>query len=427
MSDPRLTAASMLQRILEQKIFLSEAKNALEGHTETDTAFVNMLVLTSLRRLVYLRRVLKQFVRKKLPAQAAFAEYALILGTTEILCLQTPDYAVINSYVNLVKSQSDKYVAGFVNAVLRKICAEKERLLAEDDGAFFTSAFFGILKNSYGRKTVRKLEQASRQEPPLDLTVKQNPAAWAEKLGGTCLPGGTVRLKSPGRINKLPGFAEGEWWVQDFAASLPVKMLGPLTGQRVLDLCAAPGGKTAQLINAGADVTALDISDSRLQTLHENLQRLRLPATQTVCADAAEFLADFKNAPFDIILLDAPCSATGTLRRHPELVHIKNSSDIAERLPLQQELLSLAPSALKPGGKLLYCVCSLAREEGENQIEEFLQKHKDFSVVPLAPKLPEGLAELAIPGGFIRTLPQHLNNLGGADGFFIALLQKAGA
>lgn len=417
----------MLRQILEQKIFLSEAKNALENQSETDTAFVNMLVLTALRRLVYLRRIFKQFVRKKLPFQAVIAEYALLLGTAEILYLQTPDYAVINSYVNLVKTKTDKYIAGFVNAVLRKICAEKERLLAEDNGSFFTSQFFSILKNSYGRKTVRKLEQAARQEPPLDLSVKQNPAAWAEKLGGTCLPGGTVRLKSAGRINKLPGFAEGEWWVQDFAASLPVKMLGALTGQRVLDLCAAPGGKTAQLINAGAEVTALDISDHRLQTLRENLQRLHFTAVQTVCADAAGFLNDFKDTPFDVILLDAPCSATGTLRRHPELVHIKTSSDITDRLPLQQQLLNLAPQALKSGGKLLYCVCSLAREEGEEQIERFLQNHDDFSVIPLAPMLPKELAELAVPGGFIRTLPQHLENAGGTDGFFIALLQKAGA
>lgn len=425
MSDARTQAVLMLQEILEQRLFLSEAKNRLDSQAEVDNAFINMLLLTALRRLVYLRRILKKFVKKKLPRQAAFAEYALLLGATEILYLNTPDYAVINSYVNLVKIRLDKYVAGFINAVLRKICASREELLGLDNQEFFTSEFFKILKPGYGPKTIRKIEQAALAEPSLDLTVKTNPAETAARLGGVLLPLETVRLDNNGRIDRLPGYTEGDWWVQDFASSLPVKMLGSVSGKRVLDLCAAPGGKTAQLINGGALVTALDISESRLETLHENLNRLNLKPAEVVCSDARYYLENFTGEPFDIILLDAPCSATGTIRRHPELVHIKTLADVEKSVLIQKQLLNVVSKALKPGGLLLYAVCSLASAEGELQIRDFLSENTDFRLSSLDNMLPPQLADICAPAGFIRVLPQHLPSLGGADGFFIALLQKA--
>lgn len=425
MSDARTQAVLMLQEILEQRLFLSEAKNRLDSQAEADNAFINMLLLTSLRRLVFLRRILKKFVKKKLPRQAAFAEYALLLGTTEILYLNTPDYAVINSYVNIVKTHLDKYVAGFINAVLRKVCASREELLGLDNQEFFTSEFFKILKPGYGPKTIRKIEQAALAEPSLDLTVKANPAETAARLGGTLLPLETVRLDNNGRIDRLPGYAEGDWWVQDFAASLPVKMLGNISGKRVLDLCAAPGGKTAQLINGGALVTALDISETRLETLRENLSRLNLNAAEIICSDALAYLENFNSEPYDIIVLDAPCSATGTIRRHPELVHIKTLTDVEKSVLLQKQMLNAVSKALKPGGLLLYAVCSLAPAEGETQVREFLSENAGFSLRPLGKALPPQLADISTAAGYIRVLPQHLSSMGGADGFFIALLQKA--
>lgn len=424
MADSRLNSVLALQEILEKKIFLNEALEHFSAADGSGRAFQNMLLLTALRKLVFLRKILKIYSKKKLSASSAVALYALYLGITELLYLETPPYAVINSYVDIVKKQLDKYVAGFVNAVLRKIAADKENLLKQDSGEFFPQDFTHLLKNSYGKKTLAKLEQAAGLEPCLDLTAKAPSAELAAQIGGTLLPLGTIRLANCGAVPALHGYAEGLWWVQDFAASLPVKALGNLKGKRVLDLCAAPGGKTAQLINAGAEVTALDISEPRLQTLHENLRRLNFKTQETVCANALDYLQNFNQKPFDVVLLDAPCSATGTLRRHPELVHLKNQADIARQAELQKQLLQTVSPALASGGILLYCVCSLCKEEGELQIEQFLQQNQNFKKVSLQSFVPEELKEILTPEGYIRTLPQHLAAFRGTDGFFIAKLQK---
>ncbi len=418
MSDPRLQATLILEEILLQKVFAQEAKSRINSAEETDTAFINMLVQTALRHLVYIKKVLKSHIRKKLPAASRFAYYALISGAAECLYLDTPDYAVINSYVELTKKRLDKYVGGFVNAVLRKICAEKELLQKQDPGIFFPNDFRGLINNSYGRKTASAIEAAAAQEPLLDITVKNG----FELPDAVTLPLGTRRLKNNGSITKLKGYAEGKWWVQDFSSALPVKLLDSLKGLHVLDLCAAPGGKTAQLIAAGAEVSAVDISAARLERLKQNLARLNLKAKEIICADALEFLQNFADKPFDIILLDAPCSATGTLRRHPELVHIKTAADVEKTAALQKQLLGLSGRALKPGGTLVYCTCSLAKAEGEEQIAAFLKNHPEFKLQPAV--LPPELAELQSTEGWIRILPSSLKTFGGADGFFIALLNK---
>lgn len=343
MSDPRQIAAEMLQKVLTDKAFFSDVKNASDSLAGKDAAFANMLVLTALRRLVFLKKVLKQYAKKKLPEKAAFAEYVLLLGLTEILFMDTPDYAIINSWVDIAKRKTDKYVAGFVNAVLRKACTDREELKKHDLGEFFTSEFYRILDHGYGKKTISKIQAASLKEAALDITVKTSPKIWAEKLGGTLLPSGSIRLNTGGRITEIEGYENGDWWVQDAAAALPVKCLGKIAGLKVLDMCAAPGGKTAQLINAGANVTSLDISESRLKKLRDNMLRLRFALPQTICADGIEYLQNYKGEAFDIILLDAPCSATGTLRRHPEIVHIKNVSDVENKLPCNKNCSMLSP------------------------------------------------------------------------------------
>jgi len=421
MSSPRLTAARMLQDILEKKLFLSDVRFHLDSLKGQDTAFANMLVLTALRHLYSIKKLLKKYVKKKLPTKAKTGEYLLILATVEILYLNTPSYAVLNSYVELVKKQTDKYIAGFVNAVLRKIAADTENTPPSNE--FFPDSFFKLLRQSYSAKTIRKIEQAALAEPPLDISVKSNPETWAQTLGGIQLCGGTIRLRDAAPVPSLPGFNDGSWWVQDFAASLAVKSLLPdLAGRRILDVCAAPGGKTAQLLAAGAKVTALDISAARLKTLRQNLERLQMPAEQIICADALEYLEHFQDEPFDDILLDAPCSATGTLRRHPEIVHLKTDADIAKQALLQKQILRHVSKALKIGGRLVYCTCSLDKREGENQIRDFLRDNNNFSIIPIAiPGCPE---ELLTSEGFLRVLPCHLPENGGADGFFIALLQR---
>lgn len=427
MSETRKLAVQMLQDILEKKVFFSEVKAFHAAENHEDSAFINMLVLTALRNLIFLKRTLKQFVKKKLPDNMAFGQYALLLATAEILFLDTPDYAVINSYVDITKKQTDKYVAGFVNAVLRNICRQKEELKKQDNGEFFPPEFLGILHQSYGKKIIQKIQAAAAIEPPLDLTVKTDAAGWAQKLNATLLPNGTLRLKNAGKITALPGYGEGAWWVQDVAASLAVKALGNIKGQHVLDLCAAPGGKTAQLINAGAQTTALDISEPRLKILQENLERLQLPAQKIICADALDYLTNFNEELYDIILLDAPCSATGTIRRHPELVHIKKAQDVQKLAKLQKDFLEVTGKALRPGGILLYCTCSITKDEGEKQIQDFLNSHPDFHNLPIEPQTlgNQELQELITEEGFIRTLPYHFENLGGCDAFFIARLQKA--
>ena len=221
MPDPRQTAAEMLQKVLTEKAFFSEVKGSVDSLAGKDAAFANMLVLTALRRLVFLKKALRQYARKKLPEKAAFAEFAMLLGLTEILFMETPDYAVINSWVEIIKRKADKYVAGFVNAVLRKACADREELKSRDTGEFFTSEFYRILNHAYGKKTVSKMQAAALIEPALDLTVKTDPAGWAQRLGGLLLPTGSVRLSNNGRIAEIEGYESGAWWVQDAAAALP--------------------------------------------------------------------------------------------------------------------------------------------------------------------------------------------------------------
>ena len=386
-----------------------------------DNAFTTMLVLTSLRHLTYINKILKSLITKKLSKQDEIARYALVLGAAEILYMHTPDYAVINSYVELVKSKTNKYLAGFVNAVLRKICTQKEEFQKNDGGEFFSQKFRELLRRDYSVKTVAASEKISSQEPLLDITCGNTYQEGT--LDGVKLPLGSIRLDCKGKISSLPAYDKGSWWVQDFSSSLPVKMLGNIAGKSVLELCAAPGGKTAQLLSGGAIVSCLDISKERLATLQENLTRLKLSPKEIICSDGVDYLQT-TDQKFDIILLDAPCSATGTLRRHPEIVHTKSISDIEKQSKTQQNLLQHIDKALKTNGVFLYCTCSLCKDEGEKQIHSFLQQHKNYKIINLTPQIPAELSAILTSEGFIRVLPHHLAQFGGADGFFIACLQK---
>ncbi|MGH6620360.1 MAG: RsmB/NOP family class I SAM-dependent RNA methyltransferase, partial [Alphaproteobacteria bacterium] len=262
--------------------------------------------------------------------------------------------------------------------------------------------------------------QAERGEPGLDITVKSDPVGWAERLGGELLPTGTIRLVPHGPVFELPGFTEGEWWVQDTAASLPAKLLHAGPGQRVADLCAAPGGKTAQLAAAGAEVTAVDRSPARLARLRENLRRLRLDA-RVVEADAATWRPD---RPADAVLLDAPCTATGTIRRHPDIARIKTPGDVARMPAVQDRLLRAAVEMTAPGGRLVYATCSLQPEEGPDRIAALLREGAPVRLDGISATELPGLSSAIRPDGTVRTLPCHWKELGGIDGFFIARLAR---
>lgn len=417
----------ILQKIVEEKAFFSNLKNELN---ENDMPFANMLVLTVLRHLPGLQNILNRFVRRKIPAKNKVLEYVLLCACAELLCLETPDYAAINEYVNLAKKLTDRFAAGMANAVLRKICQQKTSLKIELT-PLFPNAFREMLKGDYSGEEIALMEKQTATEPPLDISVKDNPAYWAETLQGMLLASGTVRLMQPkGKISQLIGFNEGSWWVQDAAAALPVIMLGDVNGKKVLDLCAAPGGKTMQLLARGANVCAVDIDSTRMKRLEQNAQRLGLTKNlKTVVADAMAFLQNCKQC-FDVIVVDAPCSATGTFRRHPEVLHIKGKQDVATQLTVQQGLLDAAVSKVVPEGIILYCTCSVAKAEGEEQIARFLNKHRDFLLKPAHWEniniVQSGLffEKNIIDKGVLRTLPYYISNIGGMDAFFAACVQK---
>lgn len=424
MSESRQTALKILASALKEK-------SLIRIPTREDSAYLNMLLLSCLRQWADTDSILKQFLSKKLPPKAYNIELILHLAITEILSLNTPDYATINEWVDIAKKESNKVLAGLTNAILHKISQDKNNLQTQLGQHYFTPNYLSILKQDYSAKEITQMEQAliKSTEPPLCLSVKENPQLWAQKLGGEFIANDSIIIRKSGSPSKLEGYKEGAWWVQDFAASLAVTALGDLKGQRVLDLCAAPGGKTAQLINKGAKVTALDISKDRLETLKENLHRLHFEAENIVCADAIDYLQNYQGEKFDSIVIDAPCSATGIFRRHPEILLYKTQEDIKKQANLQKQILAQIANALKTGGTLVYCVCSLSKAEGVAQIRNFLNHHHQFKLQPLtvseigALQCPE-LASAINKEGCLQTLSSMLPSYGGIDSFFIAKLQK---
>jgi 16S rRNA (cytosine967-C5)-methyltransferase len=424
----RRIAADILDGVLRRRIALDEqfsGKNAhpgLQALAERDRALARRLTATVLRRLGTLRHLVGGYLEKGFPSDAPRAETILLLGAAQILWLEVPDHAAVDLSVRLAQAdrRAGRY-AGLVNAVLRRVAQHGATAsfddISRDTPEWLLKRWTGI----YGSDTARAIAAANGHEPALDLTVKQDTESWAERLRGRVMPTGTVRTLAHGAISLLPGFSEGAWWVQDAAAALPVRLFGDLRGMNVADLCAAPGGKTAQLAFAGANVTAVDRSPARINRLRENLARLSLDA-ETVVADALEW----DGGPFDAVLVDAPCSSTGTIRRHPDVPWLKSEADVSVLTSLQQRLLDRAVGLLKPGATLVYCVCSLEPEEGENQITALLARDPRVARKPITPQDVFDRAEFVTPAGDLRTLPFHLVDpdprWGGLDGFYATRL-----
>lgn len=417
-------------RTLDDQLDGAAAHPGLKALADRDRALMRRLVATILRRLGTLGHVLSRLLDRGIPTDAPRAQSALLIGAAQILWMDVPDHAAVDLSVRLVQSdrRAAKY-AGLVNAVLRRCAREGQPLIDEVASRALDVPPWLMARwvAHYGEANANAIAAAIGHEPPLDLTVKSDAAHWATRLHGEALPTGTVRTLLQGSVTMLPGFNEGQWWVQDAAAALPVRLFGDIEGRRIADLCAAPGGKTAQLIHNGAHVTALDRSPNRVARLRDNLARLRLEA-QTLVADAAEW--DGEGELFDGVLIDAPCTATGTIRRHPDVAWLKQQSDIDALTALQRRLLRRAVSLLKPGGTLVYCTCSLEPEEGEQAIAELLAGDSGVRRAPVAPTEVAGLSELISADGDLRTLPCHLPHpsdprLGGLDGFYAARLVKA--
>lgn len=404
---------------------------ALAGLDRRDRAFARQIAATTLRRLGQIDAVLGHCLARPLPKSAAFIVDVLRTGVAQLLFLQTPAHAAVDSSVRLAETQPGNF-KGLINGVLRRIGRESDALTAAYHEPTLNAPDWlrTSWRNAYGDEVTNAIARAHLADPPLDISVKEESSRehWAEHLEASILPTGTLRRRVGGRIEDLPGFAEGAWWVQDVAAALPARVLMSSlrdtgkTRASVLDLCAAPGGKSAQLAAAGFDVTAVDISRTRLSRVRENLDRLGLDAN-FVAADATAFQP---GRTFDGILVDAPCSTTGTLRRRPDVAHLKHPRDLDRFTKLQHRLLNAASGLLAPGGVLVFAVCSLQPEEGESQIERLLQDPKaGLSRLPLIPGDIGGLAECLSAKGDLRTLPCHLSGEGGMDGFYAARLVKA--
>jgi 16S rRNA (cytosine967-C5)-methyltransferase len=419
------------KRPLEQVLAEASARSEFVALEARDRALARAVAATVLRRQGELEYVLGCFLERPLPADKGRLWPILLTGAAQLVCLEMPAHAVVGLAVETARRDRGAHrFAKLVNAVLRRVAERGAGLLSGQDSVRLNIPdwLWQRWTATYGADAAREIAEASLREAALDISVKPGgdlaAAAWAERLGGRLLPTGSIRLAAHGRIEDLPGYADGAWWVQDAAAALVARIAGDVADQAVLDLCAAPGGKTAALAAAGARVTALDTSRVRLERLRENLTRLRL-AAEVVEADAASWSP---GRTFDVVLLDAPCTATGTIRRHPDILRLKRPEDVARMAELQGKMLAHAATLVRPGGLLVYATCSLEPEEGEMQIAAFLAAHPSFARVPIAAADLGAEPEWISPAGDLRTLTSHLKQsppeLSGMDGFYAARLRR---
>lgn len=415
---PRQAAIRILNGCLGEGRLLSELVGAglLDHLANEDRARAQRLALATLRAVTRADAVLKPLLKKAPPLAV---RNALRLGTVEI-CDGAAPHGVVNSIVAIVgKGKRTASYRGLSNAVLRKVAETGPARWPTLPPQRLPKWLRRPLAEAWGTSAIARMEHVFSAVPPIDLTPRDAAETLAREVGGRVLPTGSVRLDAAGQISKLPGYSEGRFWVQDAAAAMPARILGARPGERVLDLCAAPGGKTLQLAAAGADVTAVDISADRLGRLGENLGRTGLTA-RVIEADALEF----DETGFDAILLDAPCSATGTIRRHPDLPFAKDGAEFLGLFELQARLLDHALTLLRPGGRLVYCTCSLLPDEGEVQIEAALARHPGLEVDRAASERAGVEPEWVSEEGGLRLRPDYWSDLGGMDGFHIACLAK---
>jgi 16S rRNA (cytosine967-C5)-methyltransferase len=423
----RAAAAKMLSAVIEQKTPLDgmidedHGNPAFRALSPQDRGLVRAILNSALRHQAWIDAIFDSFLDKPLPEGARHLRHILSVAAAQILFLDIPDHSAVDIAVEQARHdpRSSRF-ANLVNALLRRLAREKQEVL---DKAKATMPVFPVwfqtrLDHAYGPSTTKAVGDSFLELAPIDLTVKDDPAHWAKLIGGTVLPTGTVRLDAfDGSVAELPGFAEGSWWVQDAAAAIPARLMGDIKGKRVADLCAAPGGKTAQLIVQGAEVTAVEQSASRIKRLKSNLERLGLAADLKQTK-----LEEFKPSElFDAILLDAPCSSTGTIRRHPDVLWTKGPADIEKLADVQYRLLDSALGLVKPGGRIVFSNCSLDPLEGEELIEKFLTAHADVERIAISKEDWPGLEEAVNARGEFRTTPAML---GGMDGFFAAVLWR---
>lgn len=415
---PRKAALFLLDQVTTEGKLLPEviSDGALQHLPPEDRARAQRLAIETLRGLARADRMLARFLAKTPPTQV---RNVLRLCTVELAGGEAA-HGVVNAGVELVaQNKRTQSMKGLVNAVLRKVAAEGPDGWAKLAKPRIPGWLRGPLKDAYGPEPVAAMEAAHFAGAPLDITVKGDIAAAHAALGGEILPNGSIRLKDGGQVSALLGFEAGDWWVQDAAAAFPVQVMAPQKGEKILDLCAAPGGKTMQIAATGAQVTALDASRGRMSRVTENLERTKLSA-KTVVSDAFQFTS----GGFDAVLLDAPCSATGTIRRHPDLPYAKDGSEFQALIDQQARMIDHALTLLKRGGRLLFCTCSLLPDEGEVQVEEALQRNPGVTVDVDALDVAGVDAAWRTEEGGLRLRPDYWGDAGGMDGFYIAQLRK---
>ena len=424
--DPRMLALKTLQELRGGEVTLDEllTKHGY-GLPSRDRNFLRQLLGSTLRHLGEIDAILAPRYHPPQDRTANRLTNIMRLGVTQLFFMDVSEHGAVDSTVNLARDAGlHKYVK-LVNAVLRGLQRDGYELPegVEDWQLNIPAWLRGVWKKTYGADRARDIARASLGYAKLDISVRdgEERAQWAEKLGGILLPTGTIRLESGQRIRDLPGYKDGKWWVQDAAAALPATLFGDYEGKTIYDLCAAPGGKTMQLAARGANTIAVDKSEGRLRRVYENLERVDLGAA-IVTGDATE-LAD--DAPIaDAVLLDAPCSATGTIRRHPDILLRSGDALMKSLLPIQQKLLLQADRVLAVGGELIYCTCSMQPDEGEFQIKSFLADHPNYARKPITADELGGWDEAITADGELRILPVHMTDLGGMDGFYCARLVK---
>ena len=389
-----------------------------------DRAFARLLVATVLRRLGQIDALIADCLSVPLPPRAALVQDILRLGVAQLLFLRTPPHAAVATSVDIAQNRGFVSHKGLVNAVLRRLSVEGGGRVDKHDAPRLNTPdwLWRSWSSTYGETTARAIASAHLKEAPLDLTLRNDAETWCTKLEGVLLPTGTLRRSAGGALASLPGYAEGAWWVQDAAAALPARLFGSLAGREVVDLCAAPGGKTAQLATAGARVIAVDRSVRRLERLVANLERLELEV-EAIGADALNWRPPH---PVEAVLLDAPCSTTGAIRRHPDVPHLKSQEDVVRLSVVQDNLLLASIAMLQPGGMLIYCTCSLEPAEGPERIEALLASGAPVERVEIDPDEIAAAPEWITPNGDLRTLPCHFGEYDGIDGFYCARLVKRG-
>lgn len=424
---PRALAADVLEDILFRRKSFDDAFAAgvsdrarCSAMAPKDRSFSYNLVATTLRRLGQIDELIDSCLVSPLPSKARGALTILRLGVTQLLFMNVSAHAAVDTSVDLAQMRRQGTYKKLINAILRRLGREGTEMISAQDAHRRNTPdwLWDAWTKAYGENLTRQIANAHLSQPPLDITVKSNSEAAVAKLGGTLLPTGSVRLKKNPGVESLPGYSEGDWWVQDTAATLPVKLFPRLKGQEIVDLCAAPGGKTAQMAAAGAHVTAIDRSEKRLRLLQENMGRLSLDVS-CILEDAVRWRPGYA---CDGVLIDAPCSATGTLRRHPDIQWIKSPNDVRGVGKIQRALLNASLEMVKIGGTIIFTTCSLQPEEGPLLIQEFLESGANVRRDPLDANAGVSMPDMITVDGDLRTFPHFLSDHGGMDGFFAARL-----